>query len=166
LKTTKKVVKRSPLQLQATPVRQFSSAAPPSGAVPDNGWVDGPKGTKRPISPSIQIWKFSPVAYMHVGVRISGAILTGGMSLVGLYAAMGSCDGVPAMLDSIKVNAPILVPLLKMSVAAPLLYHGLGGARQLYQDFTAKGYDAEFQEKSSYAIAGATALGTVYAAMV
>lgn len=98
---------------------------------------------------------------MHVGSRVAGCILAGGMTVAGLYAATVGCD-IPAALDAIKIHAPILVPLLKMSIVMPMAYHGLSGARQLYQDFTAKGYDAEFQEKSSYAIAGATAAATLY----
>lgn len=138
-----------------------SKAARSSTAAPDNGWTEGPKGVKRPISPSIQIWKFSPTAYLHVGSRITGAVLTGGMTIAGLYSIAVGCD-IPAALDTIKINAPILVPLLKMSIVFPLSYHGLHGARQIWQDFTAKGYDAEFQEKSSYAIAGAATAATLY----
>ena len=98
---------------------------------------------------------------MHVGSRIAGAVLAGGMTVAGLYGATIGCD-IPAALDAIKINAPILVPLLKMSIVFPLAYHGLSGARQLYQDFTAKGFTHEFQEQSSYAIAGATTAATLY----
>lgn len=141
--------------------RNMSAAA----GVPNNGWVEGPNGVKRPISPSIQIWKFAPEAYIHVGVRIAACVLTGGFTLAGLTAAFGTCD-VPAVLDQIKVAAPVLVPVLKASIVAPLVYHGLGGARQIFQDVTAKGYDHDFQEKTSYAIAGATALATLYGAAI
>ena len=98
---------------------------------------------------------------MHVGVRIAGCVLTGGFTLAGLTSAFVTSD-IPAVLDSLKVAAPVVVPVLKAAVVAPLVYHGLGGTRQIYQDFTAKGYDQEFQDKSSYAIAGATAAATLY----
>lgn len=110
---------------------------------------------------SIQIWKFTPTAYLHVASRVSGAVLAGGMTVAGLYGATIGCD-IPQALDAIKINAPILVPLLKMSIVFPLAYHGLHGAKQIYQDFTTKGYDQEFQDKSTYAVAGASTLATLY----
>eukprot|EP00461_Guttulinopsis_vulgaris_P003055 UN03056 len=133
-------------------------------AAPHNGYVEGPSG-KRPISPSIQIWKFSPTAYLHVGVRIAGCVLTGGFAAAGLTAAFVTPE-IPEVIDSLKVSAPLLIPVLKAAVVAPLTFHAAGGVRQLYQDFTAKGYNNEFQDQTSYAMAGVTAAATLYAAAI
>jgi succinate dehydrogenase cytochrome b556 subunit len=121
--------------------------------------------TVRPISPDLQIWRFSPTAYLHVGVRISGAMLATGMTLTGLYGAVGSCD-VPSAIYAIKDAAPMAVPVLKAAVALPLSYHFLGGVRQIYHDFTSKGIDAEFQDKTSYAMAAISGAVTVVAACI
>ena len=118
-------------------------------------------GVVRPISPDLAIWKFSPTAYLHVGVRISGAVLASGFSLAGLYGLFVSCD-IPHALDTLKINVPFLIPILKGCIAAPITYHFLGGVRQLYHDFTAKGLTVEFQDNSSYAIASVTAIATLY----
>lgn len=97
-----------------------------------------------PISPDLAIWRFSPTAYLHVGVRISGAVLATGITLTGLYGAMGSCD-VPSAIFAMKAAVPALVPVAKAAVAAPLAYHWLGGVRQMYHDFTGEGLTHEFQ---------------------
>ena len=85
--------------------------------------------------------------------------------MLGLYGATIGADVTPA-LDAIKINAPVTVPVLKMAVVFPLSYHALHGAKQLYQDFTAKGYDAEFQEKANYGIAGAATAITLYGGLI
>lgn len=81
----------------------------------------------RPLSPDLAIWRFSNTAYLHVGVRITGGMLGAGFIAGGLYG-LHSCD-IPAALDSIKLAAPIMVPILKGAVAFPLSYHMLGGYR-------------------------------------
>jgi len=86
---------------------------------------------------------------------LSGVALGAGFAATGLYGLF-DCN-IPAALDSFKVAAPALVPILKFCVAAPLTYHTLGGYRQLYHDFTSKGINNEFQDKSSLAMLGGAA---------
>lgn len=131
---------------------------------PSTQFVVTPEGTKRPISPELAIWRFSNTAYLHVGHRITGCILSGGFILAGLYG-LKSCD-LPGAIDQIKIAAPLLVPVVKASVAFPLTYHLLGGYRQLYHDYTAKGLTAEFQDQSSMVMVAISGAITVIAAVV
>lgn len=169
-KQVKRTVKTSARKIAPKSLAAFAPTLPvrsAEGSNPNapNGWVEGPGGVKRPISPSIQIWKFSPTAYLHVGSRICGAVLAGSLTMTGLYGAAIGCDITPA-IDAVKINAPIIIPVWKMAVVFPLTYHALHGAKQLYQDFTAKGYDEEFQEKANYAIAGAATAATLYGSLI
>ena len=101
---------------------------------------------------------------MHVGVRITGCVLAGIMTVAGLmqYLPLET----PYILDVGKTHAPFLVPIAKAAVVFPLAYHYFGGVRQLYQDFTARGYSHKFHNLSSYAMLGfavaATAALTFY----
>ncbi len=123
-----------------------------------------PSGITRPISPDLAIWRFSPTAYLHVGVRISGAMLSVGLMGAGIDAAVSSEPHVYGILQSLQ-DYPVILPVAKAAVVAPLTYHFVGGVRQIYHDVTAKGIDTEFQDKSSIAMAAITGLVTV-AAMV
>ncbi len=105
-------------------------------------------GVKRPISPDLAVWKFSPAGYLHVGVRITGCVLAGVFTVAGLMNYLPL--EVPYILDVGKTHAPFLVPCAKALIVFPLAYHYAGGVRQLFQDMTARGYSHKFHNTSSY----------------
>jgi succinate dehydrogenase cytochrome b556 subunit len=62
--------------------------------------------------------------------RVTGAILSGGMAVMGLIALTSTCD-IPMWVEAFHVAHPILWPVLKTGVAFPVVYHTLAGVRHL-----------------------------------
>ncbi len=108
---------------------------------------------ERPISPHVTIYDFPVPAISSITNRATGVGLSVGVMGVGLVALGGHCD-IPAYLECVKTSVPILMPLIKATVAFPIVYHTASGIRHLYWDKTAKGLDLPTVELTSKAIIG------------
>jgi succinate dehydrogenase (ubiquinone) cytochrome b560 subunit len=113
----------------------------------------------RPISPHVTIYKFPVPALTSITFRATGVALTAGITGAAAMGMLGA--DVPAMWDSLKVGAPALVPVAKMLVAFPLVYHFVGGLRHLYWDATAKMLDIQSVDQLSYAMVGVSVVLTL-----
>ena len=106
---------------------------------------------ERPISPHVTIYDFPVPALSSITNRATGVGLSVGVMGVGLMALSGHCD-IPASLETVKTTVPILMPLIKATVAFPIVYHTASGIRHMYWDKTAKGLDLASVELSSKAL--------------
>lgn len=70
--------------------------------------------------------------------------------------ALGGCCDIPSLVYGFKEAAPILVPVAKLVVAFPFVYHTAAGLRHLYWDKTAKLLEKEEVEKSSQILIGSS----------
>lgn len=101
---------------------------------------------------------------MHVGVRITGCVLAGIVTVAGLmqYLPIDTLH----ILETGKLHAPFLVPFVKAAIVFPLAYHYFGGLRQISQDVSARGFTHKFHNLSSIAMlafaCAATAALTFY----
>lgn len=112
--------------------------------------------TGRPVSPAVTIYRFPSIALSSITVRITGGLLTVGVSGVAAMSLFGSADSAYALAESVG-SSPI-APLAKFAVAFPLTYHFMGGIRHAVWDLTAKGFTNQHMLISSYAVFGASGL--------
>ncbi|CEO95233.1 Succinate dehydrogenase cytochrome b560 subunit, mitochondrial [Plasmodiophora brassicae] len=110
----------------------------------------------RPLSPHVTIYKFPLAALSSIANRVTGCVLSGVVAGAGLI----SCNGgdVVGIVNSIKSGAPIVVPVLKLAIAFPLVYHYLGGIRHLYWDATCQGLTISATRSSSVALFATSAV--------
>lgn len=85
---------------------------------------------ERPISPHVTIYNFPITALTSITNRATGVGMSVGVIGMSMVALGGGCD-IPAYVESIKVAAPMVMPLLKMVVAFPIVYHTAAGARHM-----------------------------------
>ena len=114
----------------------------------------------RPISPHVTIYSFPVPALSSITNRATGVALSVGVMGMSFVALGGGCD-IPSYVESVKVSVPMVMPVLKMLVAFPLVYHTVAGVRHLYWDKTAKGLDLDSVEKSSKVVIAASGLLTL-----
>lgn len=81
---------------------------------------------------------------------------TGATIGMAFLALGGQCD-IPVVWDAIKVNAPFMVPVFKLAIGFPFIYHTLAGFRHLYWDRTAKHLELKDVELSSKVLLAASA---------
>mmetsp|Transcript_32212 Transcript_32212/g.56549 ORF Transcript_32212/g.56549 Transcript_32212/m.56549 type:complete len:166 (+) Transcript_32212:68-565(+) len=112
--------------------------------------------SNRPISPHVNIYKFPVAALSSITNRVTGCLLSVGCFGVGGAAMFLDCN-IPALLEPMK-EMGALMPIVKLSVAFPLVYHYLGGVRHLIWDHTLKGLDIKSMEQSSYILFGSSAV--------
>jgi len=120
---------------------------------------------ERPISPHVTIYSQPIPAISSITNRVTGVLLTIGVSAMGLTALSGSCD-IPAYVAAFQHSAPALVPVARAVVAWPLIYHTLAGVRHLYWDYTAKGMDLATVEMSSKLLIATSVVLAIAAAFV
>lgn len=106
---------------------------------------------ERPISPHVTVYDFPVPALSSITNRATGVGLSIGVMSMGFVALGGGCD-IPSYVECVKTSAPILMPLLKMVVAFPIVYHSAAGVRHIFWDKTARGLDLPSVEMSSKAI--------------
>jgi len=111
----------------------------------------------RPVSPHVTIYKWPIAALTSITNRVTGAILSVGVSgIAGLCLA--GVD-VPAFMSTVG-DITAIGSVMKFGVSFPLVYHYLGGVRHLLWDKMPESMlNNESVEQSSYVLAGA-ALGT------
>lgn len=108
---------------------------------------------ERPISPHVTIYDFPFPAISSIMNRATGVGMSVGVMSMGLVALGGGCD-IPAYVEVVKTSVPVLMPLLKMVVAFPLVYHSVAGVRHLIWDKTARGLDLETLEMTTKVVVG------------
>ena len=118
---------------------------------------------KRPISPDVfsidQVgmhYKMPVAALSSITNRVTGVAMTGGM--LGLATVSLGGDALGA-IDAAKAAAPLLVPVAKVAVTFPVIFHYMAGVRHLVWDTYHIGnqtekslLDKEQVEKSSNAL--------------
>eukprot|EP01036_Dinobryon_divergens_P034114 gene34114-44078_t len=115
----------------------------------------------RPVSPHVTIYRFPIAALTSITNRVTGVMLTVGITGIGGAALVGvDTSSALSALGAIS----IVGPLAKFAVAFPLSYHYLGGVRHLLWDRLPETLlTNDGVEKSSVllvALAGAVSLGT------
>lgn len=115
---------------------------------------------ERPISPHVSIYSFPIPALSSIANRVTGVGMTVGVMGMSFVALAGGCD-IPAYVETMKTSVPILMPLVKMVVAFPIVYHTAAGVRHIFWDKTARGLDLPSVEKSSKALIAGSVLVTV-----
>lgn len=111
----------------------------------------------RPLSPHLQIWRWSPTMASSIAHRASGVALYGGTILLALWFA-GIALG-PAVYDPVAalLGSPFGLFVL-FGFAWSLLFHTLNGLRHLYWD-SGRGLDPVVARRTSLAMfAGSAAL--------
>lgn len=114
----------------------------------------------RPISPHVTIYAFPVPALASITNRATGVALSVGVMGMSFVALGGGCD-IPAYVETLKTSVPVLMPLCKMLVAFPVVYHTVAGVRHMYWDKTAKGLDLDSVEGTSKIVIGASAFLTL-----
>eukprot|EP01031_Cornospumella_fuschlensis_P032026 gene32026-38726_t len=109
----------------------------------------------RPVSPHVTIYKFPAVALSSITNRVTGVVLTGGITAIGALSLAG-CD-VVGLMNTIG-NMAAVGTVAKFGVSFPLIYHYLGGVRHLVWDRKPELVTNEQVEKSSYALFAASAV--------
>ena len=120
---------------------------------------------ERPISPHVSIYSQPIPAVSSITNRVSGVMLSVGMSGVALVALTGSCD-LPGYVLAFQQAAPALVPVAKAVVAWPVLYHTVAGIRHLVWDYTARGLDLSSVELTSKLLIAASIALALGAAVI
>ena len=93
--------------------------------------------------------------------RFTGVGLSVGVSATGLLCLLGNPASLPGVIEGFKSAAPILVPVVKLIVAFPFVYHTAASVRHLVWDKTARGLDLKSVNLTSYAVVGTAVVGTV-----
>ena len=120
---------------------------------------------ERPISPHVTIYSQPIPAISSITNRVSGILLSIGVTGAAVVALTVSCD-LPSYIQSFQLSAPALVPVVKAIVAWPLVYHTLAGVRHLVWDYTARGMDLSSVELSSKLLLASSVVLAIAAAAV
>ncbi|NWG71872.1 MAG: succinate dehydrogenase, cytochrome b556 subunit [Parvularculaceae bacterium] len=110
----------------------------------------------RPLSPHLQIWRWSPTMASSITHRATGVALYGGTILLALwFASIAAGRGAYETLSAVLGSPVGLVGLF--GFAWSLLFHTLNGLRHLYWD-SGRGLDPKTARLTSIALFGASAI--------
>jgi len=114
----------------------------------------------RPLSPHLQIWRFTVTMAASITHRGTGAILYGGTILLGLWAfALAANEGFAALIAGF-VRSPIGMIIVAGYVWA-LCFHLMNGLRHLYWD-TGRGLAPKTARMTAWAVyLGSIALAAI-----
>ena len=118
--------------------------------------------TGRPVSPHVTVYRFPIVAISSITNRVTGVLLSVGVTGIGAATLMGL--DAPALLQLIG-STPV-APIFKFAVAFPLTYHYAGGLRHIYWDKVPEAVTNEDVAKSSYLLFGGSGLVSLILAFV
>ena len=107
-------------------------------------------------------YKFPPIALSSITNRVTGVMLSVGMSGVGYVSLTGD---LAATIEALKA-VPLVLPVFKFSMSFPIVYHTLGGFRHLWWDATCKNFSNEEMETSAKLLFGASGAASVVLAFV
>ena len=112
----------------------------------------------RPVSPHVSIYKFPIVALSSITNRVTGVLLSIGVSGIGAMSFVGAD---PSAVTSTIAGFGAVAFVPKFLVAFPLVYHYLGGIRHMAWDRAPEQLTNDDVEKSSSILfGGAMALST------
>ncbi|SIS75174.1 succinate dehydrogenase subunit C [Insolitispirillum peregrinum] len=119
------------------------------------------KSQSRPLSPHLQIYKFTLHMAMSISHRITGVALAVG-TIVLMYWLASAAHGKEAYETAASVIGSWFGYLLIFGWSAALFYHLCNGIRHLFWD-AGQGFEIEQIKKSGIVVLGAAAALTVLA---
>lgn len=112
-----------------------SLVAPSSALLRSSTALMSTKPVERPISPHVTIYDFPVPALSSITNRATGVAMGVGVMGMSFVALAGGCD-IPAYVESVKTSAPVLMPLVKLAVGFPIVYHTAAGVRHMVRTKT------------------------------
>ena len=132
-----------------------SAARAMSSVAPENETYSERMAKKgRPVSPHVQIYKFPTVAISSITNRVTGVMLSIGVTGIGASTVVG-VD--PSTITAAIASVETLAFIPKFAVAFPLVYHYLGGVRHIVWDRNPEALTNEQVEQSSAILLGGSA---------
>ncbi|VVC95970.1 succinate dehydrogenase cytochrome b560 subunit, mitochondrial-like [Leptidea sinapis] len=119
---------------------------------------------QRPLSPHLSIYKKQLTSILSITHRISGIMLSGYITALGVGALVLPNDVAHyiTMIEGLNLS-PATLFLLKAALAAPIGYHTANGIRHLYWDM-AKGLTIREVYSTGYAMLAGTVAITFFLA--
>ena len=145
--------------VKSTTHRAFFSSIPQTQKKPTYSETQIARG--RPVSPHVTIYAFPVVAISSITVRITGMLLTAGVSGVAGLSLVHPELAAGVLTD---IGNSAIGPAAKFCVAFPLIYHWFGGLRHTVWDKMPEYVNNQAVEKSSYAVFAAGVGGALGAA--
>jgi succinate dehydrogenase / fumarate reductase, cytochrome b subunit len=118
-----------------------------------------PLEQRRPLSPHMQIYKWSPTMAVSIAHRITGAALYVGTLLLAFYLLAAASDA-PTFNAASAIFGSFLGQLVLFGYTFALLLHLFGGLRHAVWD-AGKGFDPESRDKLAIGSVTAAAIVTV-----
>lgn len=113
----------------------------------------------RPLSPHLQIWRWTPTMAASITHRATGVALYGGTILVAAaFIALAAGPQPYAFARRIAQSPPGM--LILFGFAWSLLFHTLNGLRHLYWD-AGRGLDPRTARATSWAVYAASLIGAL-----
>mmetsp|Transcript_1687 Transcript_1687/g.3699 ORF Transcript_1687/g.3699 Transcript_1687/m.3699 type:complete len:181 (-) Transcript_1687:280-822(-) len=114
--------------------------------------------TRRPVSPHVTIYSFPAAALTSITNRVTGCALSFGAAGLGLVEIFGGNGAALELMSSIGSSGGLVAAGAKFSVAFPIAYHYLAGARHLIWDNSPEMLTNLDVEKTSYILVGSSVL--------
>ena len=147
------------MTMQALSKRGLAGGARTFSAVPGVGekeelYTERMAKKGRPVSPHVEIYRFPTVAISSITNRVTGVMLSIGVSGIGAMAFVGAD---PSAVTAAIASTGGLATIPKFAVAFPLVYHYLGGIRHIVWDRSPEKLTNEDVERSSAVLIGGSA---------
>ncbi|MGZ9109080.1 MAG: succinate dehydrogenase, cytochrome b556 subunit [Micavibrio sp.] len=113
---------------------------------------------ERPLSPHLQIYRWTLTMAMSILHRATGVALAVGTLMV-IWMLLAAASGEAAFAQFQSFNASLLGQLMLFGWTVSLFYHMGNGVRHLFWDI-GKGYEIPTAYRSGYAVLAFTALLT------
>lgn len=117
------------------------------------------RGGARPLSPHLQVWRWTPTMASSILHRATGVALYGGALLLAIwFAALAAGPGAFAPASALARSA--FGQFALFGFAWSLIYHTLNGLRHLYWD-SGRGLKPATATAMSWAIFAASLIGAI-----
>ena len=117
--------------------------------------------TERPLSPHLQIWRFTVTMAASITHRGTGVVLYGGLLLIGLWVIALNLGAASFESASAIVRSPLGFIIIAGYVWS-LLFHLMNGLRHLYWDY-GRGFAPKMATMTAWLVYIAA---TVFAAVI
>jgi len=114
--------------------------------------------SERPLSPHLQVWRWSLTMALSILHRVTGVALAVG-TLAVMWMLLAAATGETAYNHFIEIAASLPGQLLLLGWTAALFYHMCNGIRHLFWD-AGHGYELKAAYSSGYLVLGASAILT------
>jgi succinate dehydrogenase / fumarate reductase cytochrome b subunit len=118
-----------------------------------------PLEQRRPLSPHMQIYKWSPTMAASIAHRATGGALYAGTLLLAFYLLAAASDA-PTFNAASAIFGSFIGQLILFGYTFALLLHLFGGLRHAIWD-TGRGYDPESRDKLAIGSFAGAAIVTV-----